>query len=373
MVHLGSVRRVREIILDSGLAVISFVCVLGVAECVLRLRHGPPVSPPSSTPYRTSTARGFRLVPGSDVAFLFESTTTPVRVRINRHGLRGPELDTSRPLRVLFLGDSVTFGYGVEEDSTFVARIDQRWREQGLPWQAVNGGIENAGIVEERMLLEELWDTVSPSAVVLCFYANDSRPPVGFSDEYLLEDPIDRFFRTHPQLLSSSRLAAFFHFRYRRLLSRIRLYRSPIPARFAWIDLWREGSWRFDEAAMDSLRRLARFDWGAAWQESSWGIVARELETIARSCQRARALLGVAYLPVQVEVEGPWSESVPARRLARLCGEAGLPFFDALLALDGCVGCYLDHCHLTPRAHRIVADGLERWIRGWWPQDPGSP
>ena len=349
-----------------ALAVTSFLIPLALAESLLRLHSGPPPRLPPPTPYRRLTPRGPRLIPGAEVDFLFESTVQPVRVAINSHGFRGPGLRRDpHSARILFLGDSVAFGYGVPQESTFVALLGKEWDRRSLAWEAVNGGVEDAGIVEERMLLEDMGEAVSPSAVVVCFYANDSRPPVGFTQEFILEDPVDRWLRTHPQVLARSRLASFVHFRYRRLLTSLHLYRSSIPARFAWVDLWRSESWREDTAVLDSLITLARYDWGAAWQEESWALVERELKRIRHWCIDHDVQLGVCYSPVQVEIEGPVRASTPAGVLATLCDAQGIPFLDLRSALRGRERCFFDQCHYTPRGHRLVAMLLEEWLGVW--------
>jgi acyl-CoA thioesterase I len=42
---------------------------------------------------------------------------------------------------VVFLGDSLTAGYGVAEGAAYPALLQAAWRRRGLPWRAVNEGI----------------------------------------------------------------------------------------------------------------------------------------------------------------------------------------------------------------------------------------
>jgi lysophospholipase L1-like esterase len=287
---------------------------------------------------------------------------------VNSQGFRGPEFtssSSSRRQRILVLGDSVTFGYGVQEDSTFVERLDSLLVKELCPggsWSVINGGIEDMGIREERMILEEKGDAIEPDIVLLGFFANDSRPPVGFQQEYLVEDPLDRWVRTHPSITFRSRLASFLHYHYRKLLMALHLYRSPIPARFAWVDLWREGGWRTDPSLLDSLVGIARFDWGAAWSEESWSIVSHELELVRGWCAARGVQLGVFYLPVHVQIEGSKQMPYPGRMLGGICENLQLPFHDTVPVLRGCTDCFIDQCHLTPEGHRRVAAGLQEWL-----------
>lgn len=51
-----------------------------------------------------------------------------------------PSARVERPL-VVFLGDSLTAGYGVDEDQAFPAVIERRLRESGTPVRVVNAGV----------------------------------------------------------------------------------------------------------------------------------------------------------------------------------------------------------------------------------------
>ena len=46
-------------------------------------------------------------------------------VTTNAEGFRGPSFKRNNQKKVLFLGDSVTFGFGVDEDEGFVSRFTE--------------------------------------------------------------------------------------------------------------------------------------------------------------------------------------------------------------------------------------------------------
>ena len=55
----------------------------------------------------------------------------------NSLGLRGPEIDSPKKhLRVLCLGDSVTFGWGVEEQNAYPALLQQK-----IMAEVINAGV----------------------------------------------------------------------------------------------------------------------------------------------------------------------------------------------------------------------------------------
>src|SRR5690606_23089577 len=79
-----------------------------------------------------------------------------VRYRFDARGLRGPGVADPKPsgtLRVVVLGDSVTLGWGVEEEETFCVRV------AGALASRRGGAVEvvNAGVVGYDTVQEERW------------------------------------------------------------------------------------------------------------------------------------------------------------------------------------------------------------------------
>jgi len=99
-----------------------------------------------------------------------DNPALPYRIHINALGLRGPEttLEPTRP-RVLFIGDSFTFGDFVDDDETLPAQVQQRL---GYRAEVLNGGVGGTTIVDQIAFLERLL-VLRPSLVVLVFFEND--------------------------------------------------------------------------------------------------------------------------------------------------------------------------------------------------------
>lgn len=95
--------------------------------------------------HRYSDVYGWEPRPGA-VAFVDGQRTT-----INARGLRGPEHAPARSgqrTRVLLLGDSVAFGYGVADEQTFAARLEARG------YEVVNLAVPGYGTDQELLRLE---------------------------------------------------------------------------------------------------------------------------------------------------------------------------------------------------------------------------
>jgi hypothetical protein len=106
-----------------------------------------------------------------------------VEIRLNSLGLRGPE---PRPMRagdrrILFLGGSITLGWGVDEASTVEARLERMLNAEGETTQVLNGGVGNYNA--ERYVsrfFKELRD-LSPTDIVVHYFLRDAEklPPGG--------------------------------------------------------------------------------------------------------------------------------------------------------------------------------------------------
>lgn len=152
-------------------ALASGVLSLALAEIVARRVFGTPIA--ERLPIlevRAHRTRGFEMIPGGD------HFTYLHPVRVNRLGLRGPDLPEKGPgeVRVLCLGDSLVYGQGVAEADTIPARLE---KALGPNVRAVNGGLRAYGTRHELALLEELAPAIRPDLVVLFWYENDLEWP----------------------------------------------------------------------------------------------------------------------------------------------------------------------------------------------------
>lgn len=96
-----------------------------------------------------------------------------VEVRINGHGLRDVERAYERTpahaRRLLLLGDSFGWGFGVEQDETLTSVL------AGLcpNWEFVNASVSGWGTDQQYLYYREEGRRYAPDEVVLLIYAND--------------------------------------------------------------------------------------------------------------------------------------------------------------------------------------------------------
>lgn len=130
-------------------------------------------SPGAFVPALFEPAVGFTLRPGARIEAWGDAFTA------NEIGYRTVPLDRGggRAFRVVFLGDSWTFGLGVKEEESFPTRFQELANRLGAARgrvQAVNLGLPGYNTLNEVAALEFFYDRLRPDAVVICPTGNDA-------------------------------------------------------------------------------------------------------------------------------------------------------------------------------------------------------
>lgn len=184
----GRVRRWAGRALLAGAAL---VVALAIVETVLRTFDLFGVNyPVESLRYRTELLRpGTQRPDGSidPLGTVFRHRPNAVvrfghfTVRTNSLGFRGPEIAKEKPagtFRILMLGDSVVFGWGVDDEVTFARRLEAELnaRRDGRRYEVVNTGHPMYDTTQEAALLAEEGLALDPDLVILVYVVNDVEP-----------------------------------------------------------------------------------------------------------------------------------------------------------------------------------------------------
>jgi len=100
-----------------------------------------------------------------------------VMVDINSDGMRDKEYPVEKgdAYRIIFLGDSLTFGWGVQEEDTFATLIEDKLNSSS-PTEVINFGIGNYNTEQEVNLFIDKGLKYDPDKVVLFYFINDAEP-----------------------------------------------------------------------------------------------------------------------------------------------------------------------------------------------------
>lgn len=205
-------------------SLITVLAALALLECASRVFLR--ITPNARWEYRCKRAEGIGFTALSDIlmaddelfwklkpnlnAYLVSGQLgnwPPIRysVSTNNDGLRRmPPVNSARK-RVLFLGDSCTFGLGVEDDQTFPALLQNRLKNV----RCVNAAVPAYSAYQGRVELEQLRPDVRPDAVVITFGYNDHLPWDHLSD---IE---------HAELIAAERSRFINRFRFVELLRQL--------------------------------------------------------------------------------------------------------------------------------------------------------
>ncbi|MCL5037102.1 MAG: SGNH/GDSL hydrolase family protein [Chloroflexi bacterium] len=129
----------------------------------------------------------------------------PWIMRLNSHGIRNKEVPC-RPgeLRVLIMGDSWVFGWGVDEQQAYPAVLEKLLRQKlNCPVHVINGGSPGYSSSQVFSLLKDLNGIYKPHLVILAAYGNELEGVV------LARKNRFKFIQAITGLLSKSRLHMF--------------------------------------------------------------------------------------------------------------------------------------------------------------------
>ena len=320
--------------------------------------------------YQVDARYGVRLQ--SDVETATRSREGRItQVRTNSLGFRGGDWlpasgDAPVPGRILLLGDSQVFGYGVDASSSMAYRLEEK---MGGAWHVLNAAVPTWGPTEYVMALEDLGPVYRPQVVVvMANLANDwfeakaanSRRTTARDGwaAYNLEgqEPITSF-PGRRWLYGRSHL-----FYMLRGLAAQASKTHPVHAVSA-------------QRLVGDLRHLLMKD--GEYRSR----LTRHILAIRSRCEVLGCRVVVAGLPLDVQVhDGEWQkyDTSPLRNAAfertrslmhillselRSHGQSAVDLLPPLRA--GSPGAFLpDDYHLSPQGHAIIAEVLSAVIRG---------
>jgi hypothetical protein len=344
-------RAPRRLLLRAALVVLATGLGLGLGEAAARLLvpSRPVFDLRGLHQLRPDRGWLYGLRPGAEGRI---PETGDALYRINSDGFRGPAHARPKPagrLRVLVMGDSVAFGYGVAEADAFPRILERELaaRVPELDVEVVNLGVGGYNAWNEEELLKDVGVGYQPDLVLVQFCIND------------LNDPSMHFDAQTRLALSSIPDAAFPDPSRRRAPSRAASVLTRICARSQLCALGRD-LWLASRApSFDDADRRAAFapvegDGGPEWRwlESRY----TEMAAVAAAAGARFAVLAVPY-PAQVARRGP---DAVEERLLGLARRRGWTLVDPLSAFRAAHAAgtplFLDWWHPTAAGHRIAAE-----------------
>jgi hypothetical protein len=172
--------RVRLALRSAGMALLVTLATLAAIEIILRivdlriLREG---TSERSLAYRYDAELGWAPTPNSSSIV---TTARTIHAQHNGLGFRDIEFKPDARPAILFIGDSFVWGVDAEANERFTDLLRSRISGNTI----VNAGVSGYGTDQEYLLLQRIWPTIRPSAVVLIFCADNDRLDNGINVRY---------------------------------------------------------------------------------------------------------------------------------------------------------------------------------------------
>jgi lysophospholipase L1-like esterase len=323
--------------------VLLFFCACAIAilagEGVIRLlKPGFPGFKTPQVEHRPVAGLGFEMVP-KQVAY-----TAGERVTINEDGFRGPPVrdPLSSRLRILCIGDSITFGYGVDDNAPFPRQLEQLLRH-GRPEhhdaEVINAGVQRYFTYQEIDLLRFKGPRLRPDIVVLAVFVNDLaiRPQGDTTREYEKE-------REQAATAFRNRLPFVY----------------GLAKNSALVELTKNAYLQAG-AGPGGLRMFE----GVATQrdEERWKSMGQELAAFSQLAREHGFLPVVVAIPGRIQVQKEFPRSLFPNRLLMLARQEGLESLDVLASFRESFNRGVDPYlpwdnHLSSDGHALVARAI---------------
>ncbi|MCG6892116.1 MAG: SGNH/GDSL hydrolase family protein [Desulfobacteraceae bacterium] len=309
-----------------------------------------------------------RLKPGAvGIHRSYDHPDKAVLIRVNKEGIRGPELLDNPENRILFIGDSIVFDGGVPLKTTFVYQLEQKLNGDAGKGgrhrtEILNFGTSDAGVDQYYLKLKYHGASLKPDFVFIGLYLNDGVSPQG----YLGAENLDGFERwLESDFLQPFSLPAHALKWYRRVKY---AGKRELRERFRWVARYRKGEYLHDAKAFQQMVAEADLDWGAGWVPARWEKISYYLQKIKNLCDRLDIRPVVFFFPVgpQIYAKIDWPAlDYPQRQIEKISTQIGIPFFDLLPYLRELSDKQLlnDQCHYNSEGNDAVAEILFRIIK----------
>jgi len=394
-------RRARRWVLRLGAMTLLFAGLFAGLEALARRVVAvdpyaivPEKDSPAPAYFDSDPVLGIKAAPGFRGRFVHPDYKGEL-VTLGAQGFRGGDVPATKAdgeKRVFVLGDSLTFGLGVEDGETFPALLEKKL---GAPYRCVNAGLPAFGTFQELVVFEDSVAPLAPDLVVVAFYAgndlDDNETRVRKLERAgLLEGRLDLGDAFREESTSGKRGGRA------RKESHEEKQTNPLPIRRAYWErssaLFRLVAGRIDAflVARGLADAPAVYNWSflqalekkiSTAAKREYGLTAEILSALRSRVEAAGARLALVVIPVKIQCEPDAfaklcrqfnlkPDRFDAEQVGRLVVESArerkIPAFDALslfrAAIERGEAPYFPEGHLSRAGHELLAGALADFL-----------
>jgi|GEM_PF-5317511 len=375
----------KKVLFSAILAIFAVLITLGLAEIILRVFFPPAVS----DEVKLDTHGIYKL--SDDPILVYEhrpnSTSEDVQRKIklrksetevpsqpiinysiNNLGFRGENInpDDTLPLLVT-LGDSNTFGLGLNDRDTFPYRLQKLLRNSKSQMQVVNAGVAGYSTATERRFYQTHVKKLKPKILLHIWCMNDviENPTATYHTDI-------RMVMVHhfPLFGENTRIWMYNHSHiFMRIVEAYNLIMLDIdPDKFAFVGA-RDYRWIFQKALADP-------------KNPAWLRTAGHMEKLFEEARADGVKTALVIIPFQNQVYEDsvfrYYDPTPARKqLADFAARLDVPIIDVTddFLANKDKDLFMDICHLDPEGAQVTAEQIQKWLweKGWVEKPASEP
>jgi len=357
--------RTRDTLVDTCLLFGSIILFLIIIEIIFTFLNVEPKISLKGL-YTSDPIVGYVNTPNFSVTN--QNWFRPYEITINSHGLRGSEfaIEQKNGLRILILGDSMTFGVYVNDNETFCHLLEKEALGKGVTFEVLNGGVDGYWPRNELLWFGSRGISFGPDIVILVLYiGNDVKGEFRKVDDIVVRNGL-LYHRNHQvndeEAASTTALYNWLHTR--------RIYQ------FICHKYWTI------KKMLDQKKRKETFIFSELFEKKgfptetdAYGRLLRTIQELANICRGRGIRFVMVLVPTLEQVyfdelniceRDKYDMKRPNRKIIQMARSEGIPILDLLetndFQLKKDLYLPLERIHLSLQGHEVVAKNLYTFL-----------
>ena len=348
LVRLSITVEIKNLLL---LIVTILLCLLGL-EIFIRVWDPPIATPGMYQIHRPSPVFGWELVPG--VSGFGRAGTF---IHINGDGFRDGDYPLKKKatvFRIMAIGDSFTFGQGVNLEDTYSKHLERRINDMGKTSEVISCGVIGYGMWQYLETLKRKVLPYKPDLVILGLFIDDITTSVSPYKHLQNWPGTNPFAKDASSMMSRSYLWNF-------LINWSTLFETKY--RYLRGHNYLKGIEKRKEATGPAHP-------GSNWYQIMYGKLPKNiysdfadtLHKFIRICEAVNTQVLVVLIPDAAQMHEPERQEVNLF-VAQTCKKIGVPFVDVTKRFEKeedprTLYLFPLDAHTSPKGHRLIADSI---------------
>lgn len=284
----------------------------------------------------------------------------------NSLGIRGKEiLDEKTKKRVLVIGDSIIYGFGVDEKNTFPRLLEKQLNKNSKKYEVINAGVGPYNIIQIYHAFKLKWLKLQPDVVILAINISNF---IKYSDWYLdkktgnirLKYPQQGSFKSSTQGPLKGRLG-----RIGRLIDKLYIFRYWVKPFILSLIFKKDSSM---ENKLGNSDALDKFVFCYSKKGKLWDQRKKYLKRLKTLCDQKKIKLLTVAFPLTSQYEEN-EKGYPQAVIEKYCKQVNILNINLFSSFSIVINkpkkitkYFFDFIHLTPLGNKLVAKKISDFI-----------